>query len=48
MHDIFHLPFDQQYDKTKINKEDEFYAFTVKEAVESGFRRAYKHYGYNQ
>lgn len=39
---IYHLPFDQQYDKTKINKQGEFYAFTVKEAEEKGFRRALK------
>jgi len=41
---IYHLPFDQQYDRTKINKNEEFFAFTVKEAVEKGFRRAHKHY----
>ena len=41
---IYHLPFDQQYDKTKINKQGEFYAFTVKEAEEKGFRRALKLY----
>lgn len=42
---IYHLPFDQQYDRTKINKKGEFYAFTVKEAVKAGFRRAYRYYG---
>lgn len=42
---IYHLPFDQQYDKTKINKKDEFYAYTIKEAVKKGFRRAYRYYG---
>lgn len=42
---IYHLPFDQQYDKTKINKKEEFYAFSVKEAVDAGFRRAYRYYG---
>src|SRR5690606_21911268 len=42
---IYHLPFDQQYDKTKINKKGEFYAFSVKEAVDAGFRRAFKYYG---
>ena len=40
---IYHLPFDQQYDRTKIDKEGEFYAWTVKEAEEKGFRRAMRH-----
>ena len=41
---IYHLPFDQQYDTTIIDKErGEFYALTVKEAEENGFRRAFKH-----
>ena len=39
---IYHLPMDQQYDKVKICKKGEFFAFTVKEAEEHGFRRAYK------
>lgn len=43
---IYHLPFDQQYDKTQIKYEDEFYAYTVKEAVEKGFRRAFRYSGY--
>lgn len=40
---IYHLPFDQQYDHTKIeiNKE-EFYCATVAEAENKGFRRAYR------
>ena len=38
---IYHLPFDQQYDRTKIENNEEMYAFTVKEAVEAGFRRAF-------
>ncbi len=42
---IYHLPFDQQYDRTKIENEGEFYAFTIKEATEKGFRRAFKYYG---
>lgn len=37
---IYHLPFDQQYDRTKINKKGEFYAHTVSEAEKAGFRRA--------
>lgn len=40
---IYHLPMDEQYDSTKIDKPGEFYAFTVKEAEQAGFRRAYKH-----
>lgn len=39
---IYHLPMDAQYDMTQITKSGEFYAFTVKEAVDAGFRRAYK------
>ena len=39
---IYHLPFDQQYDNTKIDKPGEFFAMTVKEAEEAGFRRAFK------
>lgn len=39
---IYHLPFDQQYDSTKICNPGEFYAFTVAEAESAGFRRAYK------
>lgn len=41
---IYHLPFDQQYDRTIIEKnKGEFHAFTVKEAEDAGFRRAFKH-----
>lgn len=41
---IYHLPMDQQYDRTIIgNRSGEFYAFTVKEAENAGFRRAFKH-----
>ena len=39
---IYHLPFDQQYDNVKINKTEERFVFTVKEAEDAGFRRAYK------
>jgi hypothetical protein len=39
---IYHLPMDQQYDKTKICKKGEFFAFTVQEAVDAGFRRAWR------
>lgn len=42
---IYHLPFDQQYDKVKIeSKKGEYYARTTKEAEEKGFRHAFKHY----
>lgn len=40
---IYHLPFDQQYDRTKIIKSHgEFYCSTVKEAEDKGFRRAFR------
>ncbi|NIJ52188.1 restriction endonuclease [Dyadobacter arcticus] len=39
---IYHLPFDQQYDRTTVKNKGEFYAMTVKEAEEKGFRRAFK------
>ena len=40
---IYHLPFDQQYDSTMINPKDgDSYAYTVLEAEEKGFRRAYR------
>jgi len=43
---IYHLPFDQQYDKTIIIKNSgEFYAKDVKEAVSKGFRRAFRYMG---
>ena len=42
---IYHLPFDQQYDSTKIDSKDEFMAMTVAEAESAGFRRAYKWFG---
>lgn len=42
---IYHLPFDQKYDVTQIKNRDEFYAFTVDEAVAKGFRRAFKYFG---
>jgi hypothetical protein len=41
---IYHLPFDQQYDRTIIEPhKGEFYAYTVKEAEDAGFRRAFRH-----
>jgi hypothetical protein len=43
---IYHLPFDQQYDKIIIgNNSGEFYAKTVKEATSKGFRRAFRYRG---
>ncbi|MEW8524855.1 MAG: restriction endonuclease [Candidatus Thiodiazotropha endolucinida] len=42
---IYHPPMDQQYDRTKISKNGEFFAFTVEEAHRAGFRRAWKWYG---
>lgn len=42
---IYHLPFDQQYYSARINKPGEFYAMTVKEAEDAGFRRAYRWLG---
>ncbi len=43
---IYHLPFDQQYDKITIEPDKgEFFAYTVAEAENAGFRHAYKwHY----
>ena len=41
---IYHLPFDQQYDRTKIIPAmDECYVRTVAEAETLGFRRAFRH-----
>lgn len=40
---IYHLPFDQQYDKVNIEPEKgELFARTIKEAEDAGFRRAYR------
>lgn len=40
---IYHLPFDQQYDRTTIDEERmERYVSTTAEAEELGFRRAYR------
>lgn len=45
---IYHLPFDQQYDKTRIEKNrGELYCSTVLEAEKNGFRRAKKWMGLN-
>jgi len=43
---IYHLPFDQQYDNTKIIEEkNELYVSTCKEAEKLGFRRAFQWHG---
>ena len=43
---IYHLPFDQQYDRTLIEEEkNECYVETVKEAEGLGFRRAFRWHG---
>lgn len=42
---IYHLPFDQQYDTTKIDQKGEFMALTVEEAEKAGFRRAFQWFG---
>lgn len=40
---IYHLPFDQQYDRTTIEEErNEYYVSTVHEAEKLGFRRAWR------
>jgi hypothetical protein len=39
---IYHLPFDQQYDRTLIEFKDERYVATIAEAEALGFRRAYR------
>lgn len=40
---IYHLPMDQQYDRVQIaGKKNTMFAWTVKEAEENGFRRAYR------
>jgi hypothetical protein len=40
---IYHLPFDQQYDRTIIEQErNECYVETVEEAEQLGFRRAFR------
>ncbi|WP_437399820.1 restriction endonuclease [Flagellimonas lutimaris] len=43
---IYHLPFDQQYDKIKIEPNlGEFYCSNVAEAESRGFRRAFRYTG---
>lgn len=40
---IYHLPFDQQYDRTQIKNAGEFFAYNVNEAASKGFKRAKRH-----
>jgi hypothetical protein len=40
---IYHLPFDQQYDRTQICRPGECYVETIKEAEHLGFRRAWRY-----
>jgi len=40
---IYHLPFDQQYNRTQVSRPGECYVATVKEAEHRGFRRAWRH-----
>ena len=43
---IYHLPFDQQYDRTLVEEErNECYIETVQEAEKLGFRRAWRWHG---
>ena len=42
---IYHLPFDQQYDRTQICRPGECYVETVKKAEQLGFRRAWRYLG---
>ena len=39
---IYHLPMDLNYDSVKLDKPGECLVFTVREAEEKGFRRAFK------
>lgn len=42
---IYHLPIDQMYDRTKICKPGEYYASSIFEAEQKGFRRAHRWMG---
>lgn len=42
---IYHLPFDQQYDRINMNKrKGEFFCASIAEAEQKGFRRALRHH----
>lgn len=40
---IYHLPFDQQYDRVQLTRPGECYVSTISEAEHLGFRRAWRH-----
>lgn len=42
---IYHLPFDQLYDRVQIKTNDEFYVMNVSDAEKNGFRRAMRWQG---
>ena len=42
---IYHLPFDQQYDRVQCINSSECYVATIKEAEQLGFRRAMRWHG---
>ncbi|NOU36619.1 MAG: hypothetical protein HOO88_07600 [Kiritimatiellaceae bacterium] len=43
---IYHLPFDQQYDKTMVELgQGECFVSTIAEAEDKGFRRAFRYHG---
>ena len=42
---IFHMPFDQMYDKVQNIKNGGFNAYTIEEAEKSGFRKAFRWHG---
>ena len=42
---IYHLPFDQQYDRIKMSHKNDFWAFTAYEAEQAGYRRAMRWFG---
>lgn len=42
---IYHLPFDQHYDRLKMSNENCTFVRTVREAEENGFRRSFKFKG---
>lgn len=45
---IYHLPFDQQYDRTQVSRPGECYVATAKEAELRGFRRAWRHQAWRE
>jgi len=40
---IYHLPFDQQFDRVQIKAQGESFEWTIEAAEAKGFRRAYRH-----